>query len=256
MRQATAETGVLVYAFTCGYITLPTTYFIAGGEGKTKVPACSFLIDHPDGLAVFDTGFSDRFVGLEDGLGKIVDMPEEHPIAVRLEALDVDPGAVQWIINSHLHLDHAGGNRMLPNATVIVQEQEWDFGFAGEDGAYSTQDFDIGQTVKKVRGEHDVFGDGSVTVFPTPGHTPGHQSARIRTATGEAVLAGDCCNFRRSLDEMKMPENVYNADHYRGSLESLSSLRRAGARIFYGHDPDFWSTVPQATELNMATIQS
>ena len=58
MRKASSETGVLLYAFTCGYITLPTTYFIAGGEGKTKVPACTFLIDHPAGYALFDTGFS------------------------------------------------------------------------------------------------------------------------------------------------------------------------------------------------------
>ncbi len=256
MRKASSETGVLLYAFTCGYITLPTTYFIAGGEGKTKVPACTFLIDHPAGYALFDTGFSDRFVGLDKGLGKIVDMPADHPISDRLEALGVDAARIDWIINSHLHLDHAGGNRLVPNATVIVQDAEWDFGFAGEDGAYAVEDFDTGQPVQKVNGEHDLFGDGTVVVFPTPGHTPGHQSCRVRTATGEAVLAGDCCNFRRSLDELRPPEQVYNLDHYRGSLERLSALRRAGARIFYGHDPDFWSHVPQASELDLAIIDS
>lgn len=256
MQRATSDTGVLVYAFTCGHITLPTTYFVDDGVGKTRVPACVFLIDHPVGLALFDTGFSDRFVDMEGGLGKIVDMPEEHPIAARLEALEVDPANIEWVINSHLHLDHAGGNRMLPNATVVVQESEWDFGSAGEDGAYAAEDFDTGQPVKKVRGEFDLFGDGTVTVFPTPGHTPGHQSCRVKTATGDAVLAGDCCNFRRSLDEMRLPEQVYNADHYRGSLEALSALRLAGATIFYGHDPDFWASVPQAKQLDLTTIDS
>jgi len=197
MPRSIKDEGVLLYAFTCGYITLPTNYFIGGEEGKTKVPACVFLIDHPDGLALFDTGFSDRFVGLEKGLGKIVDMPPEHPVADRLRELEVDPAQIKWIINSHLHLDHAGGNNMLPNATVIVQDSEWEFGFSPEDGAYTTEDFDTGQTVKRMIGEHDLFGDGSVILFPTPGHTPGHQSARVRTATGEAVLAGDCCNSCR-----------------------------------------------------------
>ena len=137
MRRSRQDEGVLLYAFTCGHITLPTSYFISGEEGKTRVPACVFLIDHPDGLALFDTGFSDRFVGLEKGLGKIVDMPKEHPVAERLRAMEVDPASINWIINSHLHLDHAGGNHLLPNATVIVQDSEWDFGFAGEDGALS-----------------------------------------------------------------------------------------------------------------------
>jgi N-acyl homoserine lactone hydrolase len=252
MARSIKDEGVLLYAFTCGYITLPTSYFIGGEEGKTKVPACVFLIDHPDGLALFDTGFSDRFVGLEKGLGKIVDMPPEHPVADRLRELEVDPAQIKWIINSHLHLDHAGGNHMLPNATVIVQDSEWEFGLSGEDGAYTTEDFDTGQTVKRVIGEHDLFGDGSVILLPTPGHTPGHQSARVRTATGEAVLAGDCCNFRRSLDELRMPDQVYHADHYYGSLQRLSALRRAGAQIFFGHDPDFWATVPQAETLDLS----
>ena len=252
MARSIKDDGVLLYAFTCGYITLPTSYFIGGEEGKTKVPACVFLIDHPDGLALFDTGFSDRFVGLEKGLGKIVDMPPEHPVADRLRELEVDPAQIKWIINSHLHLDHAGGNHMLPNATVIVQDSEWEFGFSGEDGAYTTEDFDTGQTVKRIIGEHDLFGDGSVILLPTPGHTPGHQSARVRTATGEAVLAGDCCNFRRSLDELRMPDQVYHADHYYGSLQRLSALRRAGAQIFFGHDPDFWATVPQAETLDLS----
>jgi len=251
MRRSLQNEGVLLYAFTCGYITLPTSYFIGGEAGKTKVPACVFLIDHPNGLALFDTGFSDRFVGLEKGLGKIVDMPQEHPIAERLRAMEVDPADISWIINSHLHLDHAGGNHLLPNATVIVQDSEWQFGFSGEDSAYATEDFDTGQTIRRISGEHDLYGDGSVILFPTPGHTPGHQSARVRTATGEAVLAGDCCNFRRSLDEMRMPDQVYNADHYRGSLTRLSELRRAGAQIFYGHDPDFWATVPQGETLDL-----
>lgn len=251
MQRSVTDEGVLLYAFTCGHITLPTSYFISGEDGKTRVPACVFLIDHPDGLALFDTGFSDRFVGLDKGLGKIVDVPREHPVAERLRELEVDPGDIDWIINSHLHLDHAGGNHLLPNATVIVQEGEWEFGLSGEDGAYAREDFDTGQPVKQIRGEHDLYGDGSVILFPTPGHTPGHQSARVRTATGEAVLAGDCCNFRRSLDEMRLPEQVYNADHYRGSLARLSELRRAGAKIFYGHDPDFWATVPQAEALDL-----
>lgn len=246
--------GVLLYAFTCGHITLPMSFFLDGEPGKAKVPACVFLIDHPRGLVLFDTGFSDRFVGMEKGLGKIVDMPEGESIADRLKAMDVDPERIDYIINSHLHIDHAGGNHLLPNATIIVQTPEWDFGLSGEDGAYDRIDFDLGQPVKRIDGEHDLFGDGAIIIFSTAGHTPGHQSVRVRTATGEAVLAADCCNMRRSLDEMHLPDHCYNMDQYRGSLETLSRLRRAGAQIFYGHDPEFWATVPQAKALDLKAI--
>lgn len=246
--------GVLLYAFTCGHITLPMSFFLDGEPGKAKVPACVFLIDHPKGLVLFDTGFSDRFVGMEKGLGKIVDMSEGESIADRLKAMDVDPERIDYIINSHLHIDHAGGNHLLPNATIIVQTPEWDFGLSGEDGAYDRIDFDLGQPVKRIDGEHDLFGDGAIVIFSTAGHTPGHQSVRVRTATGEAVLAADCCNMRRSLDEMHLPDHCYNMDQYRGSLETLSRLRRAGAQIFYGHDPEFWATVPQAKALDLKAI--
>lgn len=253
MRTSDQE-GVLLYAFTCGYITLPMSFFLDGEPGKAKVPACVFLIDHPKGLVLFDTGFSDRFVGMEKGLGKIVDMPDGESVADRLEEIGVDPAKINYVVNSHLHIDHAGGNHLLPNATIIVQAAEWDFGFSGEDTAYDKVDFDLGQPLKRIDGEHDLFGDGSLIIFPTAGHTPGHQSLRVQTATGEAVLAADCCNMRRSLDEMHMPDHCYNMDQYRGSLEKLSELRRAGAQIFYGHDPDFWAGVPQSKILDLRTI--
>ncbi len=253
MRTSDQE-GVLLYAFTCGYITLPMSFFLDGEPGKAKVPACVFLIDHPNGLVLFDTGFSDRFVGMEKGLGKIVDMPDGESVADRLEEIGVDPAKINYVVNSHLHIDHAGGNHLLPNATIIVQAAEWDFGFSGEDTAYDKVDFDLGQPLKRIDGEHDLFGDGTLIIFPTAGHTPGHQSLRVQTATGEAILAADCCNMRRSLDEMHMPDHCYNMDQYRGSLEKLSELRRAGAQIFYGHDPDFWAGVPQSEILNLRTI--
>lgn len=253
MRTSDQE-GVLLYAFTCGYITLPMSFFLDGEPGKAKVPACVFLIDHPNGLVLFDTGFSDRFVGMEKGLGKIVDMPDGESVADRLEEIGVDPAKINYVVNSHLHIDHAGGNHLLPNATIIVQAAEWDFGFSGEDTAYDKVDFDLGQPLKRIDGEHDLFGDGTLIIFPTAGHTPGHQSLRVQTATGEAILAADCCNMRRSLDEMHMPDHCYNMDQYRGSLEKLSELRRAGAQIFYGHDPDFWAGVPQSEILDLRTI--
>ncbi|MBV9841083.1 MAG: N-acyl homoserine lactonase family protein [Sphingomonadaceae bacterium] len=243
----------LLTAFTCGWMTLPMSFFLDGEDGKIRCPATAYLIDHPKGLAIFDTGLGTRFerpVGTPYQSG--ADLESDALIGSRLTAIGVDPSAVKWIINSHLHTDHAGGNRDLPNATVVVQAREWEYAFAGEDKAYHLPEYDTGQPVLKVHGEHDLFGDGAVMVFPSPGHTPGHQCARVMTPTGVAVLAADCCNLRRSLDELKLPDHCFDTDQYLATLKMLRARERKGERIFFGHDPDFWAQVPQNKPLDLA----
>ena len=243
---------VLLTAFTCGWISLPAKYFLVGEEGKVNVPATVYLIDHPKGLVLFDTGLGPRFTrptGTEALRSFTVE--DDLRIGKQLESLGIDPGSVRWIINSHLHLDHAGANCDLPNATVVVQSREWDYAMNGGDPAYHIPEFDLGQPVLRVTGEHDLFGDGSVVVFPTTGHTPGHQSARVTTATGVAILAGDCCNMRRSLDELRLPDNCFDPEQYMATLKLLRARESLGERVFPAHDPEFWATVPQRRPLDL-----
>ncbi|MBV8165189.1 MAG: MBL fold metallo-hydrolase, partial [Alphaproteobacteria bacterium] len=111
---------------------------------------------------------------------------------------------------------------------------------------FDRRDFDLGQKTVLLDGEHDVFGDGSVVCLPTYGHTPGHQSLRLRTEKGEIVLAADACYFCRTLRERRLPVNVHDRQEMLASLDKLEALERGGARLFFGHDPEFWKTVPQA----------
>jgi hypothetical protein len=104
-------------------------------------------------------------------------------VSARLEAIDRDPSKIDLIINSHFHFDHVGGNALIPNATMLVQRCEWEAGMDPEMAArrgFNSRDFDLGHKLRLVDGEHDVFGDGSVVCLPTHGHTPGHQSLRLR----------------------------------------------------------------------------
>lgn len=242
--------GVRLFAFTVGWMTLPLSFFLAGEEGRIRFPATAFLIDHPAGLALFDTGLGPRFVRAVGTDPKtMVDIEEDGTIDARLRAIGVDPAEVRWILSSHLHTDHAGGHAYLPNATVVVQATEHEYAFSGADRAYHQPEFDLGHPFLRVHGEHDVFGDGHVVLFPTPGHTPGHQSARIRTPGGEVVLASDCCNLKRSLDELRLPDHCHDADQYLGTLKTLAAMRARGTRIFYSHDPVFWAGIPQGVPL-------
>jgi glyoxylase-like metal-dependent hydrolase (beta-lactamase superfamily II) len=100
--------------------------------------------------------------------------------------------------------------------------------------------------LRLVDGEHDVFGDGSVVCLPTHGHTPGHQSLKLRLEGGDVVLAADSCYFCRTLRERRLPRFAYDKEQMLISLDRLEVLETGGARIFFGHDPDFWQTVPQA----------
>ena len=246
---------VRLRAFTCGWLTGPRELFLRGEPGRLRVPIPSYLVEHPRGRLLFDTGLHPTLpADPEARIGAAarifeVELAAGEDVAGRLEALEVDPAAVDWVVNSHLHFDHAGGNRCLPNARVLLQREEWAAARDADGIAanhYHPLDYDTGQEVVTVAGEHDVFDDGSVVCVPTPGHTPGHQSLRVRLAGGDAVLTGDACYLRRTLEELHLPSVVYDAAQMLHSLERLRALRDAGARIFYGHDPEFWATVPQA----------
>src|SRR2546430_16235958 len=159
-----------------------------GGEGKIRLPIPAYLIEHPKGTALFDTGMHpdcqrDPAARLGARLTSLFDF-DYHPgeeISARVEALGRDPAKIDLVINSHFHFDHVGGNALIPNATMLVQRREWDAGMDADSAAkrgFNPRDFDLGHKLRLVDGEHDVFGDGSVTCLPTHGHTPGHQSLR------------------------------------------------------------------------------
>ena len=237
---AESAVAIKLYAFTCGTVTGSFARLMEGGDGDISLPIPVFLIEHPKGRALFDTGLHPDCQ--HDPVGRL---------GARLETIGRDPGGIDLIINSHFHFDHVGGNALVPNATMLVQRREWDAGMEPDTAlrhGYNPRDFDLGHKVRLVDGEHDVFGDGSVVCLPTHGHTPGHQSLRLRLDSGEVVLAADACYFCRTLRERRLPRHVDNREAMLASLDRLEALERGGARIFFGHDPDFWRGVPQAPE--------
>lgn len=246
-----------LYALTCGRLVGRLKDMIEGEEGTVTLPIPSYLIEHPKGRVLFDTGMhpqcrSDPAGRLGERVVRIFGFQHYGPdddVKSRLESIDRDPGRIDFVVNSHLHFDHAGGNALVPNATLVVQRREWqaaqDPDVAAKVGIYKA-DVDHGHPVRQVDGEHDLFGDGSVVCVPTFGHTPGHQSLKVRTARGEVVLTGDSCYFCRTLRERRLPRFVWDREQMLGSLDRLAALERGGATLFFGHDPEFWQGVPQA----------
>ena len=245
-----------LYALTCGWLEGDLGHLMEGGEGRIRLPIPAYLIKHPKGSALFDTGMhrdcqhdpASRVGARIAGLFGFDYRPGEE-IGARLAALGRDPAKIDLVINSHFHFDHCGGNAEVRNATLVVQRREWEAGMDPDVAAkrgFNPRDFDLGHKLRLVDGEHDVFGDGSVVCLPTYGHTPGHQSLRLRLADGEVVLAADSCYFCQTLRERRLPRFAHDKDQMRASLDRLAALEQQGARIFFGHDPEFWAKVPQA----------
>jgi N-acyl homoserine lactone hydrolase len=238
-----------LYAFNTGWFQCRPGFFIEGEEGDyVRAPVPSYLIDHPKGRALFDTGMGVRYRrALADALppNKFgLQWFEGQEISARLKSIDVDPASINWIINSHLHIDHCGGNMLLPNATMIVQAREMDVARNNpEPGLYEAVDFDTGQPVKAIEGEHDLFGDSSVRIIPTYGHTPGHQSVIVRLPKGDVMLAGDCCYTEKNLDRMILPKATTDVDAGMRTLAFLQQQRASGTRILFGHDGVQWKGV-------------
>lgn len=246
---------VKIYAMTCGWLTSDLSMMLAGKEGKIRFPVPAYLIDHPQGKVLFDTGLHPQCA--HDAPGRIgflseffqVQFREGEDIKSRLEALDIDANRIEFLVNSHLHFDHTGGNELVPNAKIIIQEKEWEAGQTPEfikDNGYSKADYNHGHLIQTVNGEHDVFGDGTIVTIPTFGHTPGHQSLKVRLDSGDVILTADACYLKETLTNLHLPGLVHNRSQMLDSLLLLRKLQRAGARIFYGHDPEFWQQVPQA----------
>jgi N-acyl homoserine lactone hydrolase len=242
-----------LFAFTCGWLTGPTGLFLEGEHGSLRMPVPAFLIEHPQGHVLFDTGMHPDVAHDAKGrLGFLADvfqteMTVPETIAARLEALGFEPGRLRHVVLSHLHFDHAGGLASVPNARVVVQRRDWEAGHDADRAAalfFAREDFDHGHDVQLVDGEHDLFGDGRVVCLPTHGHTPGHQSLRVRLDSGDVVLTADACYLRRTLETDHLPPQPFDREAMLASLRRLRALRDAGARLVFGHDEEAWSEVP------------
>lgn len=244
-----------LFAFNCGWFQCRPGYFIEGDEGDyLRGPVPSYLIDHPKGRALFDTGMGVRYRrDLADALppNKFgLQWFEGMDIATRLRAIDIDPASINYIVNSHLHIDHCGGNAHFHNATIVVQKAELDTAEHNpEPGLYEALDYDTGQRIVTIHGEHDLFGDGSVRIVPTHGHTPGHQSVIVKLPGGDVLLAADCCYTERNLDTMTLSRATVDVEAGRRTLEFLAKTRAGGTRILFGHDGRQWATVKEGVPL-------
>jgi glyoxylase-like metal-dependent hydrolase (beta-lactamase superfamily II) len=134
---------------------------------------------------------------------------------------------------------------MVPNARWVIQRREWEAASRAENHArfqYHSHQYDLGHDRLEADGEHDLFDDGSVVCIPSFGHTPGHQSLKVRLPDGDVVICSDACYMRETLEKMHLPAPgvTSDAEQMLSTLQMFRRLQDAGAELIFGHDPDQW----------------
>ena len=207
-------------------------------EGKTMdfVDTC-YLIKHTQGWFLWDTGIADAVAAMPNGLApadpKAVTWRRPKTLAAQLEQIGVKPSDVKTMGVSHTHPDHIGNVEMFPQATLYVQKVEYDW-----PGTNNEPRFKPSHPVELLAGDKDVFGDGSVTILSTPGHTPGHQSLLVKLPkTGAVVLSGDAVHFRDNWDNRRVPSMNANKDQSAASMQKIAdTLGKEKAQLWINHD--------------------
>jgi glyoxylase-like metal-dependent hydrolase (beta-lactamase superfamily II) len=228
---------------------------VPGEPGTMRYPVPGYAVVHERGTVLFDTGLHESLITSSDLLGALAAMftveltPADLPEA-RLAAAGIDPASVTHVVNSHLHFDHCGHNGPFADAVTLVQAPEWEAAQRPTKYSYAGVPLDEigGGDLRLVDGEVDLFGDGTVVLVPTPGHTVGHQSLIVRAGpepdADSALLVGDACYVRRMLAARLTPRFAIDVPGQLASYEILERYEAAGAKLIFSHDVDEWDTVP------------
>lgn len=202
---------------------------------KFTIPVHGFLVKHPAGAGIVDTGYGSNTELIKDYRAV------NTPVAEALRQHDVDPSDIRWIINTHLHFDHSGQNAVFPHAPLFVQRAEYE---RRNDPDYTVVEWlnYAGARWELLDGEQEIV--PGVRVVTTPGHTPGHQSVEVDTTAGPALMTGDACwtvkMFEGEAPGLGMMEDVPT---FRRSLDKIRRLKPAS--LHFCHDNRSWHRTAQ-----------
>lgn len=214
-----------------------------------------YLIKHAKGWMLWDSGMSDTIATMPEGqpaANGLLTLYVKKTLISQLEELGVKPSDIARVAFSHFHSDHVGNANLFAGSTVYIQEREYDAAF-GPDAAkfgFAPKFYDqlAGAKVTKLNGDHDVFGDGSVMILSTPGHTPGHQCLLVRLPkSGAVILSGDMVHFEDNWEHRRVPARNFDKEQTVRSMERIAKLlEQEHAKLWINHDKEQSATVPHA----------
>jgi glyoxylase-like metal-dependent hydrolase (beta-lactamase superfamily II) len=253
------KTQVELYTFDGGNVGANKLNLFSEGdkyEGESKkLKDAFYVIKHPNGILVWDTGLPESLVGKDpyttpDGGFTI---SRNDSIANQLSKIDITPKDVDYIAFSHIHFDHTGAANHFASSQWLVQESEYEFA-NGEsikgNSLYDPASFSELKNVEKLNGDRDVFGDGTVIIKLMPGHTAGHQVLYLELAeSGPVLLSGDIYHFQENRDEKIVPQFNYDISKSKESIEAFEAFaKEKNATIYIQHGPKDFAKMPTPPE--------
>ena len=228
-----------LYVMQCGQGSAPDlsrwTPGLNVGVPVDVVDNC-YLIRHAQGWLLWDTGVGDALAALPEGRAGQNGAPT-WKLAKTLEAqlgeVGVKPADIKYVAISHTHPDHIGNVELFPNSMLLVQKAEYEWPTPFGAGRFKPE-----HPATKLEGDHDVFGDGSVTIISTPGHTPGHQSLLVKLPkTGAVMLSGDAVHFKDNWDNRRVPAGNVDKDKTLASMTRMADLiAQNKGQLWFNHD--------------------
>ncbi len=246
---------IRLYALDCGRIdfqdlsSFSDTGEYDGRSGYIVVPC--FLIRHPKGTLMWDTGLGDRVPQQTNtGGGGGVQMSVDEPLLRQLASIGIQASKVTYLAFSHLHLDHTGNANTFAASTWILNRTELAWAtsnpapFAVVPASFSAYHK---AKVRMIDGDYDVFGDGTVRILKAPGHTPGHQVLMLHLKkAGVVILGGDLYHMRSDREFRRVPVFNTNRADTLASFDRIERIvRNTHGRLIIQHDPDDFRSLPK-----------
>lgn len=224
--------------------------FAYSGVQKELTVSC-YLIRHGERYLLWDTGLDGALADAPPAQAGPFSFSLRARLRTQLAQIGVRPEQIDFVGLSHYHDDHTGQVADFPGATLLVGAQDWEaIRGRAEVQAKFARWLTGGGQVRAVEGDLDIFGDGSVVMLFTPGHTPGHHSLLVRlAAAGPVLLTGDLYHFTENFETNGVPGfNTDRADTL-ASMDRFRAIARSlGARIVIQHEPADIAKLPAFPE--------
>jgi glyoxylase-like metal-dependent hydrolase (beta-lactamase superfamily II) len=254
----TAPVPLRLYVFDNGEITgLDPKLFGFTREELKEVDFVnvSYLVVHPRGTVMFDTGgIGDEHFPADGSPAREGVLSASRKLAPQMAAAGYKPSDVTYLVMSHYHSDHTGNANLFAGATWIVQKAERDYMFQDkppgiiQPATYSA----LRNAATKVldNEDFDVFGDGTVVVKSTPGHTPGHQVMAVTLPKfGPVILSGDLYHYPEEIATGRTPSFEFDAAMSAKSRAAVQAFaKETGAKLWIEHDKLTHAALPKAPQ--------
>ena len=260
VHWAAPVAGLKLHAFETGRMVLDAWAVAVGATGKRVMDQPAYVIEHPvHGLLMFEAGHHSEIahdpsehLGFIHAAGLMpMEQQRGQDARTQLQQAGFDPDSVRFIVVSHFHPEHVGAVEEFPNATIVADAREIDWGRKSPDYNYVPHEYDAVRAWQPLRFEaskpfsafpsaHDLFGDGSVLIVSSPGHTPGHVSVAVNLPSGPVLLTGDVAWSELNVQTATIGLPFVSSDGYeaRVSLGQLLRFRDDHPEVLIvpGHD--------------------